>query len=286
MTRYLAIGWVGLALLLNGCVDRDGFGLGQNTDDDDNDATGDDDSADDDTEEPPGPWDYYELEAWFDATGGPDGGDANVYLTQFYYEDSGEGLCGRTFTFRADYTYGRDQGDDLFGYADEVITFTSGDDTGTDCPDDYDVGANALMDIWEWQIHPMLFVSCDSVVDDPELGETPITLEPFIWQEEITDGTFYDFCELIGPAASYFFHTGPHEAIWLVPGAPGDLEQYEDVAFDYFAPPDTTNVASWMFYGFSVATDDNKNEPTEGLEGTYEIVPLWFWIIEKEGGES
>jgi len=286
MARFAAIGWMGVAVLLVGCPDRDDFGLGQNTDDDDDDIMGDDDSADDDTENIPGPWTYYGLDIAFEATGGTGGGDANVYITQTYYDGEeigmGDYLCSRDLEFRTVYTYGRDQDPEIFGYADEILTWTSGEETRTDCYEGYDTTVEDLMDEWQWKVNPLVFVSCDSVLADPELLDMEITLDPFIWQEEVTDGTFHDFCELIGPAASYFFHTGLHEAIWLMPGSWGDLAEFEDVEFNYFAPADTSNVEVWMFYGFSVAAADNKDEPIEGLEGTYEIVPLWLWYYPKE----
>jgi len=284
MVRTLVLGWMALALLLTGCPQRDQFGLGQNTDDDDDDVTGDDDSADDDTNLP-GPWDYYGLEISIEAVGGPDGGDAYVYILQTYFEGvAGEGdyLCSRDLEFRSVYTYGQEQGDQIYNYADEVLTFTEGDEPRTDCYEGYDTPAEELVTEWEWTLNPLIFVSCESVLADPELTETQITLEPFIWQEEITDGTFHDFCELLGPAATYFFHTGPHEAIWLLPGRDGDLDLFEEVPFDYWAPVDTSNVEVWMFYGFLMADETNKNEPIDGLEGGYQVVPFWPWYFEKE----
>ncbi len=290
MLRHVWILLAALAMLTVGCEGWDGFGLGQGQGDPDDDDVADDDD-DDDTEEPLPDWANYELEIWFEAVGGTEGGDSNVYVTQTFYSEDGEFVCGKNFTFRADYTYGTNQSDEFFEYADEVLTFTEGEVTSDDCDEDDPVTGDEQMEEWEWVIHPLIFVSCDQVMADEDLGSIGITTGDFIWQGEWGDGTFSFFCDKIGPAATYFFHTGDHEAVWLLPGHPGDLDAYEkkskkgevEVEFNYFEPLNPENVEVWYFYGFSVAEDTNKNEPTDGLEGTYEIIPLWPWIYDVDG---
>jgi len=284
MARWIAIALAALLAALWGCLDHDNFGLGRNqgnTDDDD--FGGDDDTwvGDDDfTPLPPGDWETIKVEVNFDTTGATDGGDGNTYVALDYMDEDQDYICGRQLKYRSTYTYGQNQGDQIFQYADEVLTFNSGEETGGNCPADYDVSADELMTMLEWKLHPLIFVSCDSVDADPTLAAMPVTLEEFIWEGEWGDGTFEFFCAKIGPAAVYFFHTGPHEGVWLRPGHPGDLDEYAE--FNYFEPVDSTNVDVWMFYGFSVAEEYNESEPIEGLAGEYRIVPLWEWILTRD----
>ena len=274
--------WLGLlALIFCGCPDRAQFGLGQNQgntdDDDDNDdnGSGDDDDDDDSADAPPGDWAYYTVNLTFMTTGGVDGGDALVFVGITYYDEGLEWICGSTFTMEADYSYGQDQGAELFEFSDEILTWTGGEKTSSDCPADYDMTATELMDFWEWKLHPMIFVSCDSVLGDAELAELRVTESEFIWQGELGDGDFEFFCETIGPAATYFYQTGEHEGLWMVPSVAGALDSAAEAALTYFEPEDSSNVPTWVFTGFAVAGLENKFEPLEGLEGGYEMVSLW-----------
>ncbi len=285
MARWFAVALAALLLAAFGCLNHDNFGLGQNQGNTDDDDFGDDDTSvldDDDSSDPhpPGDWESYKLEITFDAIGGTGGGDANTYIELTYFDETEDYICGRQLAFRSTYTYGTNQDDQIYEWADEVITFDSAEETGGDCPSDYDVTPTELMEMWEWQVHPLTFVSCDSVEASATLGAVPVTLEEFIWQGEWGDGTFDFFCEKIGPAAVYFYHTGPHEGVWLRPGQPGALDEYAE--FNYFEPADSSNVDVWMFYGFSVAEEYNKAEPTAGLEGPYRVVPLWPWIYTRD----
>lgn len=280
MARWIAVALAALLVALYGCLDHDNFGLGQNQGNTDDDDFGDDDTALGDDDLPPGDWETYQLEIRFDAIGGTDGGDANAYIDLTYFDDDKDRICGRQLSFRATYTYGTDQNDQIYEWADEVVSFDSAEETGGDCPSDYDVSPEDLMEMWEWQVHPLTFVSCDSVTASDTLSAVPVTLEEFIWQGEWGDGTFEFFCDKIGPAAVYFYHTGPHEGVWLRPGKPGDLDEYAE--FNYFEPSNNSNVDVWMFYGFSVAEEFNKAEPIDGLEGEYRVVPLWPWIFTRD----
>lgn len=283
MWRWTAAWTIALTVVIYGCVNHDQFGLGENEGNTDDDDMADDDMGDDDSSEvPPGDWYFYQLEISLEAIGATEGGDANTMINVTYFGEDEDYICGRQLRFRSTYAWGPDQGDDLYNYADEVITFDEAEETGGDCPADYDIDPDDLMALWEWQIHPLIFVSCDTVLSDEKLAAQPVTLEEFIWEGELGDGTFGFFCEAIGPAFEYFHHTGPAEGVWLRPGSPGDLLEYEKAEFNYFEPADTSNVEVWMFFGFSVASDKNKAEPLQGLEGNYEILPLWDWVIARE----
>ncbi len=284
---FVVIGLLGAAVAVFGCLDDDRFGLGGEWDDDDDDDTGadddmwdDDDSADDDF---PGDWDFYTIEVdSFEATGGTSGGDANVYVYQTYFDEWGDMLCGINYKMRSTYTYGTNQGDDLFEWADEVIRWDEGVVEYMSCPEEWAVDPNAVATSWEWVVHPMLFVSCDQVNGGSDVSEVYLG-EDIIW-ETLGDGTFNFFCEIVCPAAEYFHDTGPCEGVWLIPGAAEDLVDYGE--FSYFAPEDESNVDVWMFNGFAAAEawnedeDPEANGPTDGLEGQYRLVPLWPWTIE------
>ena len=291
MAKYLtfiAAGLLVVGLVVVGCLDPEDFNLGGNLGDDDDDDTNadDDDMMDDDSagdDDFVGDWEYYTIEVTsFEATGGTSGGDASVWVYQTYFDDGGDMLCGINYKMISDYTYGTNQGDDLFEWADEVITWTEGVVENMTCPEQWAVDPNAVATAWEWVIHPMIFVSCDQVrggngVSGLYLGED------IIW-ETLGDGTFSFFCDVVCPAAEYFNDTGLCEGIWLIPGEDGDLEDYGD--FSYFSPDRTDNVQAWMFNGFAAAETWNEDEdpavdgPTEGLEGQYRLVPLWPWTVE------
>ncbi len=290
MARYvtfIVVGLLAAALIVVGCLDDDRFGLGGEWDDDDDNDTGaDDDMFDDDSagdDDFPGDWEYYTIEvSSFEATGGTSGGDANVYVYQTYFDEWGDMLCGINYKMRSEYTYGTNQGDDLYPWADEVLTWTEGVVEYMTCPEQWAVDPNAVSEAWEWVVHPMLFVSCDQIRDGSDASDTYLG-EDIIW-ETLGDGTFSFFCDIVCPAAEYFNDTGPCEGVWLIPGETDDLEEYGD--FSYFAPDQTDNVEAWMFNGFAAAESWNEDEdpmlngPTAGLEGQYRLVSLWPWTIE------
>ncbi len=290
MVRYItfvAVGTLTVLLVVIGCLDPDDFGLGGEwDDDDDDDASADDDMMDDDSagdDDFPGDWDYYTIEVQsFEATGGTSGGDANVYVYQTYFDEWGDMLCGINYKMRSTYTYGTNQSDDIFEYADEVVTWNEGVVEYMTCPEEWAVDPNAVSEAWEWVVHPMVFVSCDQIIDGSGASEMYVG-EDIIW-ETLGDGTFQFFCEIVCPAAEYFHETGQCEGVWLIPGTEGDLEDYGE--FNYFTPDQSDNVEAWMFNGFAAAETWNEDEdpemngPTVGLEGQYRLVPLWPWTIE------
>ncbi len=285
---FIVAGLLAVALIVGGCRDEESFVLGTDSDDDDDDDTfadDDDDTMDDDTtgdDDFPGDWSYYTIEVTsFEATGGTSGGDANVYVYQTYFDESGDMLCGINYKMISDYTYGTNQGEDLFEWADEVITWTEGVVEYMSCPEEWAVDPNAVTAAWLWIVHPMIFVSCDQVRGGADVSGMYLG-EDIIW-ENLGDGTFSFFCDVVCPAAEYFNDTGLCEGIWLIPGGEGDLEEHG--VFEYFSPGRTDNVDVWMFNGFAAAETWNEDEdpgaagPTVGLEGQYRLIPLWPWTV-------
>ena len=258
------------------CVgDLEDFGTGSGGGgDDDGTQVGDDDDSDDGLSDPfNGDWFAYGLEIGIVTEGGEEGGDAIVHLSQSFHDESLEFICGNQYSFYADYTYGTSQGSDFYSHIDEVLTFTDVLLDASDCPEDWDVGLEHLVDWWRWRIHPLAFISCDQVAGDDSMAQSHLG-EDLIWDVE-GDGTFRYYCESIGPVVEYYGHLGRTEGIWLIPGGEGDMILWGDFAYLY--PPLSGNVEVWMLTGLALADLGNENEPTIGLDGSYALVPLFEW---------
>jgi hypothetical protein len=276
--------WWSVAVLvalagLAGCPDEGGFALSP-VDDDSTDSADDDDSA----KEPPamtGDWDRYRLFISLTTEGATEGGPANASVQVWYFMGSDE-ICLRVLTFEASYHYGPGQSDQYFGWVDESLEFESAAISSDDCPEDWTIDLDALIEQWRWVVHPLIFVSCDQVYATPELAEIYIGPDE-VWAGE-WDGewTFETYCSHVGPAAAYFHSTGATEGVWLVPARPQDvLLMGKD--FETFAPADTSNVEAWLVFGFLAAHNSNKAEPgVPGLEGVYTITPAAPWDFLRE----
>jgi len=242
----------------------------------DDDAT-DDDVGDDDSAggffEPA--WAYYETELRLEATGGTQGGAATVRALAMFHDEAGGRLCTEEIVFAADYAYGALAGDGHFAFTDEVITVTEVRGVSGDCPSNVGVGPDALVAAWDEILFPLAFVSCDAVAANAELAAMELVPEPeIIFGDECW--TFEDFCERIGPAASHIFDTGEHEAIWLRPCEPGALDDADEgIELSYLIPADTSLADAWAFYGFSALERGSQSGAAAGLDGAYQVLPVW-----------
>lgn len=267
--------WLGLLLtwLAVGCIDRGFFGGGDPSppSDDDDTASGDDDSAADDDDMFPAPPDWEHSGITFWAQGGAAGGPAEVYLHLAFSDDSGDLMCEMTYTYEATYTYGTGQGDDYYDSADERLVWGSGSLGEHTCSPEYEVDPDVLRDSLEWEVHPLTFVSCSRVGDDPDLAATVVG-EDYLWHTSVASD-FEHFCAMIGPAASWYFASGLVEGVWLKPSSVDALDAIGP--YTYFVPGSTAHAPSWVFFGFAAAAEFNHQEPIEGLEGRYSIVPAF-----------
>jgi len=215
------------------------------------------------------------LEVEFNALGGEAGGAALVDYQHVMIDEDYNEVCRIIFEFDADYTYGNDQADSLWGHIDEVITFTGGGETFSSCPEAWALYETDPVDEWLWSSHPLTVVSCDQIEADELLAAELIGMDNqgYIPTD---DGTFGDFCENVGPAYQSAVGSGPMEGVWLMPGESGSLDPLG--TFGYFAPPDTTDVEAWMLLGVVLAASDNDDEPVAGMKGDYLGVPFWLWV--------
>ncbi len=279
--HWRVVSGVAVLICLLGCPDAERFGLSPNDDDDDV-STDDDDSAADDPMV--GDWDAYRVLIDFEAEGAADGGTATAAV-QVWYTMGDQEVCLRTLVFESTYTYGGDQSDHYYGWVDESIEFESGSTLSHDCPVEWEVDYDALIEQWRWVIHPVTFVSCDQVIATPELADIYIGPDQ-VWAGEWDgDWTFETYCSHVGPAASYFHNAGETEGVWLVPARPQDVALMGK-DFETFAPADPSYVDEWLVFGFVAATEENTGEPeVEGLEGTYTVIPAAPWVFHREDVE-
>jgi hypothetical protein len=217
----------------------------------------------------------YTMDIRIAAAGGAAGGTADVWFGHQMINPSLEPICTIEFEFAATYTYGTNQGDDYWGYIDEVITWTSGGQVDSDCPASWEVFTTDPISEWMWFQHPHAFVSCEQVAADTTLANTYLGMDDAGWMYATT-GTFQDFCDNVGPVYETAYATGPIEGLWLTNGAFGTLDTLG--TFGYFAPPSHDNVDYWLVMGLLMTDPANANEPTTGLRGTYIAHPFWYWI--------
>lgn len=263
--------WIAtLGLLLAGCPTGGGDDDGTDDDGADDDG-GDDDGGDDDTfpASPSG----YRIEVALSATGGANGGAANVQYDHIMIDANYNDLCTIGFDFTATYDFGQNQGNDFWQSIDEVITWTSGGETSNNCPIKWVIYKGDPISWFMWSAHPMAFVSCSQVQTVPALANTQLGID--MVKNQFGD-TFGAWCNDLGPAMELALGSGPVEGIWLLPGIDGALDLLG--AFGYFAPPSQANVDVWMLLGLLMADATNSNEPTAGLQGDYVTLPVWLWL--------
>ena len=218
---------------------------------------------------------HYYPEIQFHADGGVAGGPAVVDLT-FRVEDANANpLCTVEFQFDADYSFDPAQGDDFWPFIDEVLTWTGGGETANTCGQAVSqllYTADPVAE-WEWDWHPMAFVSCDLIHGIQNVADTFLGMDDAGYIPT-GDGTFLDYCDNVGPQYQSAAGTGPIEGVWLRPGVDGDLDYLGD--FTYFDPPSQTHVSVWRLQGLLMADAANNTEPVQGLDGDY--LTLGFWL--------
>jgi len=250
------------------------------SDDDDDDVTDDDDDVTDDDDDddtwPDSPTGF-PTAADITATGGAAGGAATVSYTHTMIDSNYNPLCDITFDIEADYTYGPGQGDDYYQFIDEVITWTAGTETANNCPAEWAIYEGDMVEWFQWYMHPQAFVSCELIDSIGNLAEEFLGMDDSGYIPT-TDGTYGDFCATVGPSYQGAAGTGPMEAVQLMPGTDGSLESLGE--FGYFPGADTTNVEVWLLLGLLMADAANTDEPVEGLEGDYTIIPFWLWTYQ------
>ncbi len=256
-----------MATSLWGCAADKGDGA------DDDVVEDDDDAADDDTAGTTPAWSYYTIGIRFEATGGTEGGAATIRFHVTFHEDETTGYCQQTLIVAAEYTHGADQSDELFEYIDQSIAPERIESTNGDCPASLEISATDLLDLSQWSLFPLAFVSCDSVAANPDLAAMEL-VEPSMWPEDPILSFEY-VCEKIGDAARYFKGLGETEAIWLRPCDVGEFDAQSNEALVYLVPRDTSHTQAWALAGFSHVGEENTGEPVEGLEGTYDLSILW-----------
>ncbi len=227
----------------------------------------------------PSTWDaaYFIFDIRIDATGGVTGGPATVDWTIDTTDEQLNTMCSSVLRFEADYTYGLNQGDDLWGNLDMVLTFTSVQELSNNCPLEIKSYESDPLADWLWVLYPLAFVSCDQVDADLSLAETVAGVD--VWGFiPGTDGTFADHCSTVGNYYQATLGTGPIDGVWLWPREVGFWGE-EAGNFNYFVPPDDSNVPSWLVNGSLMADVANANEPAEGLEGAYQIANFWGLYI-------
>jgi len=273
-TYWLAI-VAGFAFVMAGCPPVYGDDDDTSADDDDtadDDTADDDDTGDDDDTEGMGmDGTYYSISFlvlggaknqpepfWFaysfeiDVTGGWYGGPGTVQPTITSYEGDeyglGDEICSQTLEYPAQYSYGTSQGNDYWEYIDEIIDW-SGTSTEIDNGcwwDPLDMYGEEWSTAMAWLFNPLGFVSCDRVNVDPTLAAMPVGPDPF--QLVAGDQDFDGMCNQVGPQLEAQLGTGPMEGLWYIPMPDGWLASFGNYA--YYAPPDTTNVESWGFFGY------------------------------------
>lgn len=212
------------------------------------------------------------IEMAVEATGGPAGGPAITFLTHSIVDSDCNTLCHVDLELDGVHAYSQDQGDDFWWPLDQIVTWTSGQETANDCPPQWAFYKGDPAVYFLWDLHPIAVVGCEQVAQDPALAATFVGDDPL----EIGDGTLGDYCAVTGPDLQAQLGSGPVEGVWLAPGLAGSLDALGDYA--YFPPADTTNVEVWMLMGLMMATVDNGDEPTIGLEGMYLYHPFWHWM--------
>ena len=214
-------------------------------------------------------------EARIMAMGGEQGGLATVEYYQTYLDIHLDPLCSVTHGFEADYGYGTSQGVDFYGYADEILTWTSGQLVMNTCEEAWVEVPAVPVEAWRWDAHPMAFVSCERVGMVPSLAGTFVGFDD-AGVLGVTDGTFADYCG--GVAAQYqaALGTGAAEGVWLTPGVEAELDFLG--SWGYFAPPNTANVEVWAVEGL-LMNEGGNDELTIGLDGHYRAVSFWQRIL-------
>ena len=244
----------------------------------DDDVMGDDDSGNGQQQFE---WAYQEIDIRFEATGGVGGGPSTIRVMATFFGEQDELICEQEIMLQGDYTYGIEQSDELFRYTDELIVPVAAEETADDCPGDLDVSVERLQDLWEWSLFPLAFVSCEAVGADPELAAMQLyPPDPF---DELLDGTFGAVCDHLGPAVSYLYETGVHEAVWLRPCNHGEFDELAGLSLHYLEPADTTNTKAWALAGLSAVEAGDTVEPVEGLDGAYQVIPFWPVILASDG---
>ncbi len=235
-------------------------------DGDDNDCDGARDDEDGDCADPPA---YLAIDMTLEAWGGASGGSALLSLDVPLLDDQLAPICTENLQVTTQYTYGAAGRQDYHGGTDELLTWTKTAWSPSPCPPGWDLfRADATVE-WIWTVQPVAFVSCDGIAADAVLAATFAGDDP----HGVGTGTFGDYCETTGPHVSADQGLGPVEAVWLIPGIEGQID--DQGTYAYFAPADTSNVEVWMIGGLLFAAAANGNEPTEGLEGEYELRSFW-----------
>ncbi len=283
MIRHHAWLWLAVASLA-GCppsVDHvdDDTTADDDADDDDtgdddasDDDAGDDDSGDDDSGDDDAGHMGFDIDLSFEASGGLAGGPATTTMVHKVVDGSCDELCRIEIEFQGEYTHGTDQGVDFWPSQDEIVTWTSGQEVYNDCPPQWQPYKGDPADWFRWYLHPIAVVGCEQIAADPKLAATFVGDDP----SQLGDGTLGEYCSLTGPGVQAQLGSGPVEGIWFAPGVSGSLDGLGDYA--YFAPADTTHVEVWMLMGLLLAAD-SSDEPTPGLDGSYELHWFWHWMF-------
>ena len=249
------VAWLFALLLLTLTVLAPGCDVTQDPDDD---TAADDDTGDDDAD-----FTYLRYDYSFDV----DGDQTSLRLDVRVMDEAREVLCTYPIEFQATYAGGDDQGGTLWTSIDGTLTMTSATDPGTtDCGPEYGLPYHdspaSLIELWS----PLAFYSCDvASTDEDFLGDDPTGS---------TDGTFAQYCNVLGPGLATIEHLGPIEAIWLAPGVEGQM----DGLGDYSYLPGADGETYWILWGFVFATQDNESEPQIGLSGSYVTMPMWLFV--------
>jgi len=266
-----------LTSLLWGCSKEEGGG-------DDDDMVDDDDMLDDDDSADTTPtWSYYTVDSRFEAAGGVEGGTAMIRVQVAFHGEDTQVICRQSLVLTGEYTHGTNQSDELFEYTDQLVVPERVESSTGDCPVSLGTSAADLMDLSQWSLFPLAFVSCDSVEANPDLGAMYLVEQSGLIIPEEIPWTFENVCKYLGGAASYFYGLGEVEAIWLRPCSLGEFDEQANAALVYHVPRDTTHTEAWALSGFSHVGQDNASEPVEGLDGTYDLSFLWSQQLTVEG---
>jgi len=244
----------------------------------DNDCDG---LVDNDCMEEPG---GYYFQADFAATGGLGPGTVSAEIEWVMLEDvyNYVELCSYSYEFIGAYpVVAAGHGADYYPFIDLVVEYSSGTNTYSDCPSDWDDVYGVVTDVllyFEWFMDPTAVITCDLVDLVPVLAATQL-MDDFIGAG-LTDGTLGSWCDEYGSLVAASGYT--LEGVWVRPmdsaaGGYGiDLEYYPAINGDVGG---LGLYDAWGFFGFVYGDTTNTYEPAPGLEGDYVSDIFWVWTI-------
>jgi hypothetical protein len=219
----------------------------------------------------------------FTASGGSGPGSANVSLTWTMIDSTQtqNELCAYEYAYNASYPeILPGLGDDYYPYIDLLITFTTGTELSSTCPEAYDEFAATADPIGavEWFISPLALITCDQIDTVPDLAAEQYIDD--LYSAGLSNGTLGAWCHEFGPIAETTWGYGPMEGVWIRPAdsASGAM----GYGINYFEAPNGDigglgTFDSWSAMGTVFADPSNPNEPAAGIEGDYVTVPIWVF---------